>query len=201
MSESSPGRLLSILGVGFGLAGAVGGTIGACILRTPGLVAAELPTLQLVLGAWLAGGLYALLGAICTAELAAALPRTGGWTVYAERAFGRSGGLLVGWADWLAHCIGLAWVATTVGDYGLALLPAGLLSALPVQLPAQLLALAVLALFTLVQLRGLLALVVGCFLLPAAAPLGDQILPAQPASPGSPWIGALAAAVVAQGGQ
>lgn len=54
--------------------------------------------------AWLAGGVYALLGAICTAELAAALPRTGGWTVYAERAFGRSGGLLVGWADWLAPC-------------------------------------------------------------------------------------------------
>ena len=51
MSLSSPGRLRSILGVGFGLAGAVGGTIGAGILRTPPLVAAELPTPQLVLEA------------------------------------------------------------------------------------------------------------------------------------------------------
>ncbi len=86
----------------------MGGTIGAGILRTPGVVAAELAAPGLVLGAWPAGGVYALLGVICTAELAAALPRTGGWTVYAERAFGRSSGLLVGWADWLAHCIGLA---------------------------------------------------------------------------------------------
>jgi APA family basic amino acid/polyamine antiporter len=123
MPEQPPGRLLNILGVGFGLAGAVGGTIGAGILRTPGLVAAQLPSVPLVLAAWLAGGLYALVGAMCIAELAAALPRAGGWYVYAERAFGRRAGLLVGWADWLAHCIGLAWVATTVGEYGQGLLP------------------------------------------------------------------------------
>jgi APA family basic amino acid/polyamine antiporter len=195
MSEPSSRGLLSILGVGFGLAGAVGGTIGAGILRTPGVVAAELATPALVLGAWLAGGVYALLGAICTAELAAALPRTGGWTVYAERAFGRSGGLLVGWADWLAHCIGLAWVATTVGDYGQALLPAGLLAPAAQLLAGRGIALAVLLLFTLIQLRGLragsasqewlslakaialLALVAGCYLLPGTAPLREQSVP------------------------
>ncbi|MFM7239043.1 MAG: APC family permease [Cyanobium sp.] len=215
MSESSPQRLLSILGIGFGLAGAVGGTIGAGILRTPGVVVAELPTPSLVLGAWLAGGVYALLGAVCTAELAAALPRTGGWTVYAERAFCRGGGLLVGWADWLAHCIGLAWVATTAGDYGQALLPAGLLPTAVQQLAGRGIALALLLLFTLIQLRGLragsasqewlslakaaalLALVAGCFLLPAATPLSQPITAEQAAPGGSPWIGALAAAVVA----
>jgi APA family basic amino acid/polyamine antiporter len=215
MSESSPQRLLSILGIGFGLAGAVGGTIGAGILRTPGVVAAQLPTPALVLGAWLAGGVYALLGAICTAELAAALPRTGGWTVYAERAFGRGAGLLVGWTDWLAHCIGLAWVATTAGDYGRALLPAGLLPAAAQQLAGRGIALALLLLFTLIQLRGLragsasqewlslakaaalLALVAGCFLLPAATPLSQPGVAEQAATEGGPWIGALAAAVVA----
>ncbi|MFM7648712.1 MAG: APC family permease, partial [Cyanobium sp.] len=215
MSESSPQRLLSILGIGFGLAGAVGETIGAGILRTPGVVAAKLPTPSLVLGAWLAGGVYALLGAVCTAELAAALPRTGGWTVYAERAFGRGGGLLVGWADWLAHCIGLAWVATTAGDYGQALLPAGLLPTAVQQLAGRGIALALLLLFTLIQLRGLragsasqewlslakavalLALVAGCFLLPAPTPLSQPITAEQAAPGGSPWIGALAAAVVA----
>ena len=107
--ERSSGGLLSVLGVAFGLAGSVGGTIGAGILRTPGLVAAQLATAPLVLGAWLVGGLYALLGAICIAELAASLPRAGGWYVYAEQAFGRRAGWLVGWTDWLAHCIGLAW--------------------------------------------------------------------------------------------
>ena len=49
------GRLLNILGVAFGLAGAVGGTIGGGILRTPGLVAAELGSGSAVLLAWFLG--------------------------------------------------------------------------------------------------------------------------------------------------
>ena len=195
MAAQPPGRLLSILGLGFGLAGAVGGTIGAGILRTPGLVAAQLPTAPLLLAAWLVGGLYALLGAICIAELAASLPRAGGWYVYAERAFGRRVGFLVGWTDWLAHCIGLAWVATTVGEYGQALLPD------PWRLlpfGAQGLALGAIGLFTLIQLRGLragsasqellslvkavafLALVAACFLLPSQAQLGGGAGPPEP---------------------
>ncbi len=76
MSESR-GRLLNILGVAFGLAGAVGGTIGGGILRTPGLVVSELGSGRLSLIAWLVGGLYGLLGAVCVAELAASLPRSG----------------------------------------------------------------------------------------------------------------------------
>ena len=185
----------NILGVGFGLAGAVGGTIGAGILRTPGLVAAQLPSAELVLAAWLAGGLYALVGAVCIAELAAALPKAGGWYVYAERAFGKRVGFLVGWTDWLAHCIGLAWVATTVGEYGQALLPA----AIP-QGPytARILALLAIGLFSLIQLRGLragsasqellslakavafLALVAACFLLPIQAAPPIALSPAAP---------------------
>jgi len=200
MSQQPPGRLLHILGLGFGLAGAVGGTIGAGILRTPGLVAAQLPSPPLVLAVWLAGGLYALLGAVCIAELAAALPQAGGWYVYAERAFGRQVGFLVGWTDWLAHCIGLAWVATTVGDYGLALLPADLL---PAGLPLEGsigkgLALLAIGLFSLIQLRGLragstsqellslakagafLALVAACFLLPIHTPPPIELPPPAP---------------------
>ena len=194
VNKAPKGRLLNILGVGFGLAGAVGGTIGAGILRTPGLVAAQLPSAELVLTAWLAGGLYALVGAVCIAELAAALPKAGGWYVYAERAFGKRVGFLVGWTDWLAHCIGLAWVATTVGEYGQALLPA----AIP-QGPytARILALLAIGLFSLIQLRGLragsasqellslakavafLALVAACFLVPIQA--APPIAPPPPA--------------------
>ena len=161
MSAGSPegttrGGLLSVLGLAFGLAGSVGGTIGAGILRTPGLVAAQLPSAPLVIGTWLLGGLYALLGAVCIAELAASLPRAGGWYVYAERAFGRRTGALVGWTDWLAHCIGLAWVATTAGELLAALLPGGdpglgLINA------GQVLALLILALFTGIQLLGVRA--------------------------------------------
>jgi APA family basic amino acid/polyamine antiporter len=155
---ATPGRLLSVLGLAFGLAGSVGGTIGAGILRTPGLVAAQLPSGPLLLSAWLVGGLYALLGAVCIAELAASLPRAGGWYVYAERAFGRRIGALTGWTDWLAHCIGLAWVATTAGELLAALLPSGLtLAGLSPHLLSQAVALLLLALFSGVQLLGVRA--------------------------------------------
>ena len=152
-TPTQPGKLLSVLGVAFGLAGSVGGTIGAGILRTPGLVAAQLATPSLVLLAWLIGGLYALLGAVCLAELAASLPRAGGWYVYAEQAFGRRAGWLVGWTDWLAHCIGLAWVATTVGELLTEWLPAGPNPAVM----APVIALAVLAGFGGIQVLGVKA--------------------------------------------
>jgi APA family basic amino acid/polyamine antiporter len=175
------GRLLNVLGLAFGLAGSVGGTIGAGIMRTPGLVAAQLPSEPWILLIWLVGGLYALLGACCIAELAAALPRAGGWYVYADAAFGRRAGLVVGWCDWVAHCIGLAWVATTLGDY-----LAGYLSD-PSELSGRWIALAVLGLFSGIQLLGVraggasqellslakagafMALVLACFLLPQPA--------------------------------
>ncbi|CAN5413444.1 hypothetical protein BH20ACI2_BH20ACI2_05930 [soil metagenome] len=38
----SPNQLLRILGIGFGLAICVGGTIGVGILRSPGLIALQL---------------------------------------------------------------------------------------------------------------------------------------------------------------
>ena len=106
--------MLRLLGLGFGLAGAVGGTIGAGILRTPGLVAGQLQQGPLILAAWLAGGLYALLGALCVAELASAIPLAGGWYIYMRRAFGDRAGFSIGWLDWLGHCLGVAWVAMTL---------------------------------------------------------------------------------------
>jgi APA family basic amino acid/polyamine antiporter len=190
MANPAPGKLLQVLGLGFGLAGAVGGTIGAGILRTPGLVAGPLGQPSWILAAWLLGGLYALLGAVCVAELATSLPQAGGWTVYASRAFGPRAGFLVGWSDWLAHCIGLAWVATTAGEYGQLLWPG---------LPPRALAMLVVVLFALIQWRGVragsasqellslvktvafLLLVIACFLLPAVAP--ESLAVDQPAAP------------------
>ncbi|EDY39542.1 amino acid permease-associated region, putative [Cyanobium sp. PCC 7001] len=195
MTSPAPGKLQQVLGLGFGLAGAVGGTIGAGILVTPGLVAAQLGAPWLILGAWLLGGLYAVLGALCVAELASSLPRAGGWYVYAERAFGLRAGGLVGWTDWVAHCIGLAWVATTTGELLALLLPA-------VTLPSQLISLLAIAAFGLIQWRGVkagsasqellslakaaafLALVLACFLLPSGAGLSGAEAVLDPAVPG-----------------
>ena len=79
-------RLFPVLGVGFGLAVAIGTTIGAGIFRTPGEVAAHLPSPWLVMAAWTIGGLYALVGAIQIAELGTMIPRSGGQ--YAPEGFG-----------------------------------------------------------------------------------------------------------------
>jgi len=205
MANPAPGKLLQVLGLGFGLAGAVGGTIGAGILRTPGLVAGPLGQPSWILAAWLLGGLYALLGAVCVAELATSLPQAGGWTVYASRAFGARAGFLVGWSDWLAHCIGLAWVATTAGEYGQLLLP---------DLPPRALAMLVVVLFALIQWRGVragsasqellslvktvafLLLVIACFLLPAVAP--ESLAVDQSAAPAAAAASGAVAASLAQ---
>src|SRR5215831_16814722 len=88
---SPKGHLLRILGVGFGIAVIIGGTIGSGILRTPGLVADRVRSPGIIIAVWLVGGIYALCCALSVAELGTMLPCAGGWYVYARRAFGDYG--------------------------------------------------------------------------------------------------------------
>ncbi len=85
------GKLLKILGVGFGLAVGIGATVGVGILRSPGLIAEQLSSVWLIMLAWILGGVYCLLGANYLAELATMIPKAGGYYVYAQRAFGKYG--------------------------------------------------------------------------------------------------------------
>src|SRR4030081_2099106 len=121
--HKSHGTLLRVLGVGFGLAVTIGGTIGMGILRTPGEIAAQLPTPTLFIGVWILGGVYALLGAINVAELGTMIPRSGGWYVFVHRAMGNYPGFVVGWSDWLSTCGTLAVIAMVVGEYTAVLVP------------------------------------------------------------------------------
>jgi amino acid transporter len=77
----------------------VGIIIGAGIYETAPTVAAGVPGWAGVLGIWLVGGLLALAGALCYAELATAYPRQGGDYVYLTRAYGRWAGYLFGWSQ------------------------------------------------------------------------------------------------------
>ncbi len=113
----SRGGLLRVLGVGFGLAVILGNTIGAGILRTPGEVAARLPDVWFIVGVWILGGLYALLGAFSISELGAMMPRSGGYYVFTRRALGEFPAFAVGWTDWLAQCATTAAVAIVIGEY------------------------------------------------------------------------------------
>src|SRR5215467_967173 len=120
----SHGHLLRILGVGFGLAVIIGNTIGAGIFNTPGTIAAQLPAPAPFLLVWVAGGLYAFLGAIALAELGTMIPRSGGQYVFARYALGEYAGFIVGWSDWISSCGSTAAVSLLIGTFTGALFPA-----------------------------------------------------------------------------
>jgi APA family basic amino acid/polyamine antiporter len=125
VTRATPGaRLRQTLGVGFGVAVAVGSMIGAGILRSPADVAARLPLPSLFLGAWLLGGVYALLGANALAELGTMLPRSGGQYVFVRHALGPYAGFLVGWNDWISCCGAATAVALVIGEALGTLVPA-----------------------------------------------------------------------------
>src|SRR5262245_1933518 len=115
--------LLRVFGVTFGVAVAVGNSIGMGILRTPGQIAEYLPNGVWFIGVWLIGGLYALLGAVSLAELGAMLPRSGGQTVFVRRALGGYAGFVVAWSDWISTCASTAVVSLVIGEYVAALAP------------------------------------------------------------------------------
>ena len=142
------GHLLSVLGVAFGLAVIIGNTIGAGIFRTPGSIAEQLPSAVPFLLAWIAGGVYALLGAISLAELGTMLPRSGGQYVFSRYALGEYAGFIVGWSDWISTCGTTAAVSLVIGTFSGALIPA-----LYGKAPA--IAAGVAILFALLQWRGI----------------------------------------------
>jgi len=114
-------RLLRILGVTFGVAVGIGGTIGIGILRVPGSVAAHLGHSGLIMAVWILSGLYAFIGANTYAELGTMLPLDGGPYVYARRAYGEFGGFLVGWSDWLLRTSSMAYLAVALTEYAVGL--------------------------------------------------------------------------------
>jgi basic amino acid/polyamine antiporter, APA family len=117
-------KLLRILGVTFGIAVTVGGTVGVGILRTPGMVASHIPDPWFLMVLWLFGGIYALLGTLCVIELGTMLPQAGGWYIYSRRAFGDYVGFAVGWCDWIMQCAALGYLVTALGEFSVALYPA-----------------------------------------------------------------------------
>jgi basic amino acid/polyamine antiporter, APA family len=123
MQAATDGRLLRILGVGFGIAVTVGGTVGVGILRTPGIVASHIPDPWILMILWVLGGVYALLGTISVVELGTTFTEAGGWYVYSRHAFGNYGGFLIGWCDWIVQSASLAYLATAIGEFSIALFP------------------------------------------------------------------------------
>ena len=72
----------------------VGVIIGTGIFLKAASMAQAVGSPGLVLGAWVAAGLVAMLGALCFAELGALLPQAGGEYVYLRAAYGEVAGFL-----------------------------------------------------------------------------------------------------------
>ncbi len=75
----------------------VGAIIGAGIFLNPAIVATRVHSAQLTLAAWIVGGMIAVAGGFCFAELGARAPHGGGGYVYLRDAFGRLPAFLYGW--------------------------------------------------------------------------------------------------------
>jgi basic amino acid/polyamine antiporter, APA family len=145
----------------------VGICIGTGVFLKAAAMAQAVGTPLLVLAAWALAGLVAMLGALCFAELGALLPDAGGEYVYLRAAFGEVPGFLyacnsfvLGGASIAAYGAAVAifisdihpfaahWVAFTVPVFGHAFtLEFG---------PRQLLAVAVIALFTAINCAGVM---------------------------------------------
>lgn len=123
MSEAKPNQLLKLLGVSFGIAVTIGGTIGSGILRKPGPIAAQLGDAWLIMGVWGLVSIYAFLGVLCAIELAVSMPQAGAWYVYARRAFGNYVGFVTGITSWFGTVAALGFGAFTMSEYIALLLP------------------------------------------------------------------------------
>ncbi|MGH7509472.1 MAG: amino acid permease [Gemmatimonadales bacterium] len=111
-------RLPRHLGLWSAVAVLVGSTIGSGIFRVPATVAEQLQDPGPVLLAWVLGGVIALFGALTLAELAGALPRSGGVFAYILEAFGPLPAFLFGWSELaIIRASALGAIATIFAEY------------------------------------------------------------------------------------
>src|SRR5947209_5881730 len=106
------------LGLWSAVAVLVGSTIGSGIFRSPAGIADRLPGPLPLLAIWLTGGVFVLCGALTLAEVASALPRTGGVYVFIRESWGRLPAFLFGWSELvIIRAAALGATATTFSEY------------------------------------------------------------------------------------
>jgi APA family basic amino acid/polyamine antiporter len=128
----------------------MGGIIGSGIFMNPSVVALQVHTPFLILGAWVLGGLFALAAAFIWAELAALRPNVGGQYAYLREAFHPGVAFLYGWVLLLViQTGGMAAVAVTFARYFVEL------THLPIA--SKFLAVIVLAMLTIINCLGVRA--------------------------------------------
>jgi APA family basic amino acid/polyamine antiporter len=184
----------------------MGGIIGAGIFVNPSVVARQVHTPMLVLGAWLIGGVIALIGAFVYAELAVLQPRVGGQYAYLRDAYHPIVAFLYGWTLLLVvQTGGMAGAAIIFGRYFREL------SGLAV--PEQAIAAVTLGVLTVINCFGIrsgsnvqsalmlmklaaIALLIGVGWFVAGPAVADSTLSVAAAGNSEGWLTGLAAAMV-----
>jgi APA family basic amino acid/polyamine antiporter len=96
----------------------MGGIVGSGIFINPYVVAQQVHTPALILGAWIFGGIIGIGGAFIWAELAATLPEVGGQYAYLREAYHPAVAFLYGWVLLLViQTGGMAAVSITFARY------------------------------------------------------------------------------------
>jgi APA family basic amino acid/polyamine antiporter len=128
----------------------MGGIVGSGIFMNPYVVAKELGTPFLILGAWAFGGLIAVAGAFVYAELSSLRPDVGGQYAFLREAFDPGTAFFYGWSLLLVtQSGGMAAVAVTFARYFVAVTGS--------PLSESVVAVVVLALLTVVNCFGVAA--------------------------------------------
>jgi amino acid transporter len=108
------------LGLFSAIAVVVGTTIGSGIFRSPAGIAEKLPGPFPMLTVWVVGGIFALCGALTLAELAGALPKTGGYFVFIREGWGRLPAFLYGWTELIIiRAAALGGISLTFAEYSM----------------------------------------------------------------------------------
>jgi APA family basic amino acid/polyamine antiporter len=207
------GAFLRILGVGFGIAVSLGNCLGSGIMRTPTEIAARLPSVVLIMCAWIVGGLYSLVGAWSLSEVGAMFPSAGAYYTIARRAFGDYASFVLGWTDCASLCAAMATITIFAVEYVGDLVPRFANHNVSI-------AMGIVLVLALIQLRGIrsgsrfqdvstaitafvfLAIVIGAFLLPHPGPQHSSAVSALPTGVAlfSAWILVLQAVIVTYDG-
>lgn len=117
-ASAAPESLKRQIGLWSAIAVVIGSTIGSGIFRSPAGIADRLPGPLPMLSSWVAGGIFAICGALTIAEVASALPRTGGVYVFLRQGWGKLPAFVFGWGQLvMIRAASLGAIAITFAEY------------------------------------------------------------------------------------
>lgn len=134
------------IGLSTATALAIANMVGIGVFTSLGFQVKDIASPFALMMLWVVGGMLALCGALCYAELATALPRSGGEYNFLSRIYGRPIGFMAGWISaTVGFAAPAALAAMAFGSYLKGIVPA---------IPPAAAAILLIAAATLVHLRG-----------------------------------------------